>query len=181
MAPDEEFHIEQHKALREEVMLHVSETRKLEVLTVGAVGALYAWVLSQDSVHHAIWWVPSVIVLLAAIRSVALLIRIQELGGYLVKIERFFTQTTISSGTLRGWENSRSKHLKRWVGPFANTATIFWSALLLATALIALLHPDLSKKHKEDSIRVSLDQPVITVPPFAAPHPPRVLDLQNVQ
>ena len=165
MTPLENFNTEQYKTLREEVILHVSETRKIEVTTVAAVGAIYAWALTHSSIDEAIWMVPPVLVLLAGLRSLALLVRIQELGRYLEKLECFFTDLDDCSSILRGWENSRPRHLKTLFGPFANTASAFWLLFLLVTASVVKWHPIPSDSSAiNSSIDVNIKSPLTVIP-----------------
>lgn len=130
----EEFTIEQHKMLRDEVMGIVAETRRLEVLVLGALAAFYGWIFTHEVLDAWVWSIPPVLALMAGLRCLGLYKRISEIAEYLKQIEAFVlpTTTTPPPPYPTGWEHFRSS---RPGAPLLGPATLFWILLILFTAL----------------------------------------------
>ncbi len=77
---------EMYKTLHEERVSLGEETRKLEVLAVTAVAALYAW-LATNHVHGAPWYIGVPLVILASFRAAVLGERILIIKDYLKTLE----------------------------------------------------------------------------------------------
>ena len=153
MSP-EDFTFEQHKMLRDELMEIVAETRRLELVILGALSAYYAWILTHDGLakDRWVWHIPTVLAVLGGGRCLALYRRITEIGSYLAHIEQFFLPYPLPTAQGRyplGWERHRST-LRG--SPLLSTASIFWALLVLATFFIGrhlTLRQEVMKPSKE--------------------------------
>jgi hypothetical protein len=114
--------------LRQEILYHLQETRKLEVYVVGGLAALYAWLCTAHAAK-LVWYVGVLFPLLGALRAWASLRRIGEIAAYLRQLEgRFFTDPTGPEG----WERHFARVSR---GVMTRTAMAFWLGLLAVTLL----------------------------------------------
>jgi len=117
------------EALRSELLSLITESRTLELSALGAVGAIWTWLLtttaplSVDEFSLGAY-IPLMLTLLAGLRSLAIYWRIKDIGAYLTKIEKQFYAT---SGW--GWEQFRFRRRAL----IARTSIAFWILLLLST------------------------------------------------
>ncbi len=125
-----EFHMEQYKMLRDEIMYHLNETRKMELLAIGGVAGLYAWLgKNQGDINSSLWYIPTLIPFFGGFRSIMSLRRIKTIANYLQKIEsRLFNKEE----ELVGWENY-FKDKNNTKLRFSSVAYIFWIMLLFVT------------------------------------------------
>ena len=135
--PDEEKQQKQYDTLREEAVSLFEETRRMEVYTVVAVAALYAWLLKENpqGIHVRALFIGTGLVLLAGIRCYVLRRRIQDTAKYLLRIEEFlFGANPPHVKNLPGWEHylSRGKGKPK---PLSWVAVAFWIILFVATII----------------------------------------------
>ena len=129
---------EEWKELRAEVLGLVEETRKLEILAVGASGAVYTWLATHVSPATNFgllpWFIPVLFVLFGALRSWSLSKHIGVASDYLKALESELSQ---ERSNVLGWELRFNKHrgITYW------SAVIFWVTLLVITALIPFILP----------------------------------------
>jgi hypothetical protein len=122
-------HAEQYKMLHDEIVATVAETRKLEMYTVWAIAALYAWFVAEN-VHGAAWLIGVLLVLLAGLRSNALYGRIVLMAGYLRNIEeQFFVEVKSLPGYERYLKGKRPQGVSK-------TSMLFW-IVLFCSSLVA--------------------------------------------
>ena len=126
-------HFEQYKMLREEIMQHIRETYRTEFATAIAVGAVYTWLLSnkQTVVAPVIWFIPPLVILLAALRCLFLTIQLRVIAEYLRRIE----EATFGEDTrLPGWERYLSGGIQRsFVASSTYTAGAVWVLVFMAS------------------------------------------------
>jgi hypothetical protein len=168
----EEKHQKQYEMLREELVSLGRETRRVEVYAVSAVAALYAWFLKENSGVHYYWLlIGAVMVVLSALRSLALYGRINEITEYLIEIEKYLFGQTAVPRQLPGWErhrasshNPNAKPQNRWI------AWGFWSVFLVVTIYGPILlarfgeqgaSPNRSIAHTLPSGSMTITNPVI--------------------
>jgi len=132
-----ELHLKEYESLRKEISELVEHSRKLEIYAVGGITAYYAWFLTAGKQPTAIaLGIPTVLAILAALRSLATLVRIEDIAGYILTIE---SALALRDPLIAGWETSRSKKkaesTKKWgkAAPFVTTATLFWVSLIVVT------------------------------------------------
>jgi hypothetical protein len=138
------FVAKQYDALREEIMKHVDETRRLELAAIGGVAALFAWFATraQGTPPYPVWLIGSLIPLLGAVRSVALFRRVQVIAQYIR--EELEPVLLSRPGDPRGWETYFEAHVGRGKpGPEAGsrvsfTSMLFWLVLLGLSAIVPL-------------------------------------------
>jgi hypothetical protein len=125
-------YLELYKILHEERVSLGEETRKLEMATIGAVAALYAW-LATHNVHGAPWYIGVPLVILAAFRAVVPGERILFIKEYLMLIEQRFVH---DESKLPGYENYFSEGTRsHWYMHLRYTVAIIWIALLAVTII----------------------------------------------
>ena len=123
-----DLHFEQYKLLRDEVMRHTTETQRLEIYSIAAIAALYAWLSTNSSVPFAAWFIGLLIPFFFGIRSYVLLQRIRQVATYLRDIEQaIFTQ----EGFPEGWETRFKNEYSK--GIVSGTSKFFWWVLLIVT------------------------------------------------
>ena len=123
-------HAEQYKTLREEILSAVAETRKLEIVCLGAIAALYAWLAANnDKVGLGAWFIATPVVILAGLRCLALYHRVAFIASYLRLIEEQFF---VEQPSLPGYERFFAQKTTRRIAP---TAVAFWFLLLLVTLI----------------------------------------------
>jgi hypothetical protein len=127
-----EFYIEEYKALRAELSTLIAETRKIELAVAVATAAVYSWLAAAKIPPDGVWFIPCAFVVLGALRSIALFIRIGEIARYLRAQEDRFQ--------LPGWETHKN-HGDR--AGFSVTALVFWIAALVVTVVAAVSLPRL--------------------------------------
>ena len=124
---------EEWKALRSECKNHVDETRRIEKLTVGAAGAVYAWLITHTteiaSFGWYVWIVPMLFSVLGALRSWALGKEIQITAEYLLLLENEFTD---ECKTGLGWE----KFFAPRRGDLYSAVVVFWVVFISVTILV---------------------------------------------
>lgn len=120
-----DFHFKEWDALRKEIDAQVDHTRKLELAVVVGLGAFYAWFSSAPyGMSHSRFSlvIPSLLVVVAGMRSKQTLVRINEIASYIEAIEDRYAS---NKGKLVGWEHL----LRQQFGqsrPFEETAAWFW-------------------------------------------------------
>src|SRR5689334_11824099 len=83
-----ELHLKEYESLRKEISELVEHSRKLEIYAVGGIAAFYAWFLAAETQPTRIaLGIPTALAILAALRSLATLVRIEEIAGYILTIE----------------------------------------------------------------------------------------------
>ena len=115
----EQFFLEEYKSLREEVYALVAETRRLEILSLGGVAAMYAWFVTAQVSSGPAWYAPLLLPLLGALRSYALFNRIGEIAAYLHGREKAMEWS--------GWETHFAARAK---SRLSFTAFFFWFSCL---------------------------------------------------
>ena len=110
-ADAQEFHREQYKMLREEIVEHQREMNRTEVSGILGVGAIYGWLLLHKASisSRAAWFIAPCLVLLCVIRNTILTFRINQIGTYLKSIEEILLG---ADSALPGWEHYYAKHGK---------------------------------------------------------------------
>lgn len=134
--PIDQFHLDQYKMLREEVMQNIRETYHAEILVAGVVGAIYAWLwtIKPKREVRAICWVPPAIIFLGALRCWMLTVQNQVIAGYLSQIE----EAAFGANRLPGWERflssaSGGSPVTRWIG----VAGVAWILAIIGAIFVS--------------------------------------------
>lgn len=130
-ADEKEFSLREYDALRKEISDAVAETRSVERYAVASSAAIWTWLLVQPS--DAAWiakikWIPFIFCLLAALRSIALLMDIVKHGKYIKTVEAKW-----GSGEAFRWETFIED--KRWY--LTVSAILIWGVLLFGNLYAA--------------------------------------------
>ena len=103
-------HLEQYKMLRDEIMQHVREIYRTELVAAIAAGSVYAWLLlhRQDAgaTSPAAWFIAPGLLVACALRCVDLIVRIKGIAKYLRTIEEVAFR---DDSKLPGWERYKVK------------------------------------------------------------------------
>jgi hypothetical protein len=127
-----DFHIKEWESLRDEITSQIDHTRQLELATVAGMAAFYAWfATAKPPLSHFLLALPSLLVLLAGLRSWGTLVRIQEIATYIRKIEAEFC---LNKAELIGWDRTRDRKFAK-SSPFKVSAALFWCAALAVSVL----------------------------------------------
>ena len=121
----ETFRLEEFQSLRKEIELYLAECRSQERYTLIALGAIWAWLISNRIHNGFLWFIPVVLTLSASIRMLAMLGHFNHLGDYIKSTETVF-------GT-EGWEHKR----KRWT---LGASFVIGDIALLIISLVAWHH-----------------------------------------
>jgi hypothetical protein len=122
--------LEMYKTLHDERVSLGEETRKLEILTVTAVAALYAW-LATNHIHGAPWFIGAPLVILASLRAAVLGERILIIKEYLKTLE---CHLFLDKSNVLGYEHFNAVQIKhKWYKHLRFTSGIIWFFLFLVT------------------------------------------------
>lgn len=125
---------ELYKMLHEERVSLGEEARKLEMSTLTAVAALYAWLATHD-VRGAPWYIGVPLVLLATFRATVLDQRILLMKKYLKDLEQQYFK---DKAELFGYESYFSKCTapkSKWYMHLRYTVAIFWIVLICVSVI----------------------------------------------
>lgn len=129
-----QFHLEEYRSLKAEVEYRVKATERIELVVVGGIAGLYAWLSKEGIAAPEIWWLPVVLVIIGALRQIALLNRIMEVTSYVREIEKNFCQNEIG-----GWEHFLKNIRQSPKGHLVSVSGyLLWIFLLFITVVIAL-------------------------------------------
>lgn len=132
-----ELHAEQYKMLREEIIFHVKETRKLEIYAVTAIYGLYAWLIANNGDVFS-FFLATPIPILGAMRSNVSLKRIKEIAAYQRKLECFLFSTYPTEIKIPpGWENYFNSIETK--SSLTNIAKGFWIIVIASTIVCPFL------------------------------------------
>ena len=124
--------LEMYKTLHDERVSLAEETRKLEVLAVTAVAALYAW-LATNHVHGKLWYIGTPLVILASFRALVLGERILIIKDYLITLESHLFP---EEPKVLGYEQYYVNHTSdKWYMHLRYTAGVIWFFLFIVTLL----------------------------------------------
>lgn len=123
-----DFHLKEWESLRAEILSQIDHTRKLELAVVAGLAAYYAWFVTAKPSHYLLT-IPTLLVLLGALRSWGTLVRIQEIATYIRTIEAAFS---LGTNHLIGWDRTRDANFPK-SSPFKTSAALFWVAALLTS------------------------------------------------
>ena len=129
------FYIEELKNVRAEADRYSDETRVMERYVLGACGAIYTFPFTQlDKLKSGpgrfIWWLPFILMIWGASRSLALYHHNQRCCSYLKDAEK-----KIQIANWIGWEHW--KWSKKTRQSLRDTARVIWVIGLIATFVIA--------------------------------------------
>ena len=105
---------DEYKCLREEMMQHTRDLSRIQMWAVVGAAAIYTWLavnmsdkkLSPSTWRFA-WFIAPVIISVCCLRGLELLVRIKQLGAYLLRIE----EAAFPQGCpVRGWEHHKLGH-----------------------------------------------------------------------
>jgi hypothetical protein len=138
----QDFHLEEYRALRAEVLDRIKACHDLEPIAAGAAAAVYAWVGSTQTTLRPtslILLLPILFAAFGGLRSWFLLCQITALGKYLTEIESRYIG---EDDPLIGWEKYRKT--KANVGQdFA--VQFWWGFLVISLALSVAFYLTLYK------------------------------------
>ena len=123
---------EEYQTLRKEVETAMSELNTLEISALGAVSAIFTWLVTREvgGVVQLGWCIPFILVVLCVLRTWAIGKQLEWLSDYLTLYEKKFIRPE-----LIGWEHFLCQNVagKPRRGVRGLTTKIFWMALLLVT------------------------------------------------
>lgn len=131
-----DFHVKEWEYLRTDIRLQIEQSKYLELATVVALAAFYAWFLSVSKpVPRVALLLPVIVALLGAVRSWATLRHIQRMAAYVRTLEQ---RLSLGTDGLIGWDrtrvanNSKSPELKL-------SAILFWFVVIAITLVAPCL------------------------------------------
>jgi hypothetical protein len=130
------FYLEELKNVRAEADRYSDETRVMERYLLGASGAIYTFLFTQlDKLKSGpgcfIWWLPFILMIWGASRSLALYHHNRQCSSYLKDAEK-----KIQIANWIGWEHW--KWSKKTRQSLRDTARVIWGVGLFVTFVIAL-------------------------------------------
>jgi hypothetical protein len=185
-------HLEEYKALRDEIMLYQQEMHRTWLWAVIPSGAVYTWLsLHMRELGHVpspVWFIPAVFVLLCLLRYLAFSYRIERLAQYQQGLEEDVFGKEGLCGVAR-WNRERrappssassssrsSTRVARWkpkaVHPMTFTfgASFVWLGLLVCSIWLSWA---LSRREQKDfqsalggSTTAQVSSPAPSQPPF---------------
>jgi hypothetical protein len=134
-APNDDW-LEMYKTLHDERVSLGEETRKLEVLAVTGVAALYAW-LATNRVHGAPWLIALPLVILASFRAAVLGERILIIKDYLKTLESHLFP---DESKIFGYEQFNAEQTShKWYKHLRYSAAFIWVFLFVVTVVAPCL------------------------------------------
>lgn len=150
-----EFHLEEYKMLREEILQDVREIYRTEVLAAVAGVSVYTWLMSHNKTYvpYLAWFIPPFVLLVSIARCADRTFRITTIGRYLKSTEKVVFKHDAS---LLGWEHYKAS--RPWIGRSSVIiATVVWTIVFMASVMV--------------SCRLShTNTPTDNPPPAVAPH-----------
>lgn len=150
-----EFHMEEYKSLREELMAAQAERRIIDRLGAAAIIAIYSWLLTTGAgaarpFQAAAWALPALVSLIGLLLSIRITAGVRTAGTYLGLIEDRYADPELA-----GWHSTLTTI--RWSGRPAQTraeprwhmenavrldrisklSAWFWTGCLIASSAIA--------------------------------------------
>jgi hypothetical protein len=129
-----EFHLEEFRQLRAEILQLARIQTQLEVFTVIAVALIFAFLAANErllgdraGVRFLIWWAPIFIVFTGYTLSRSLVRRAYQIGAYLRRLEK---QMAFDG---QGWEHSLQPEGGRRRRAVSPAKRLFWLVLTLLT------------------------------------------------
>lgn len=138
LTPKESFHLEEFKALREEIALRIKDQVDVERQVALSVAAVYAFIVHLESGQSAalgpwlLWILPFVIVLFGFLRWHLDDRMIEKIAAHIKMLESEVFHVA-------GWEIRQAdyKSRRRWGAVRWINVKVFWYVLLAATLLLA--------------------------------------------
>lgn len=131
-----DFHLQQYASVRKEIEEFIRETRILERYAIIGTTAVWVWLLTHNfttttikNTPKIVWWIPSLLVFLCAIRSLVLLKGILKASRYIRHMEKVF----FYSEEIPGWETFVVKEKQvfiKW------SAIFYWLLMLSITVAV---------------------------------------------
>jgi hypothetical protein len=129
--PLTEFHKAEYDSLRREIEASVKEARELEKYVLISTAAIWTWLAKdgKDLGHPCLYWIPTILVVLAIFRSIALLLSIRKIAAYLRTFEEVF-----ASKPPNGWETfvNHPRDHSIW-----RSSAVFWISFFFVTCGVA--------------------------------------------
>jgi hypothetical protein len=124
------FLLEEYKSLRNQIDYQIKEDRDLERYAMIGIGLVYSWLASVPSPSHMIypaWIFPPIIALLGMLRARSITKRIDQLSGYVQKLEE-----EVFDVERYGWETYLKSARKRNRSPgLGKSRRIYWLVLVI--------------------------------------------------
>ncbi|HEY3415268.1 MAG TPA: hypothetical protein VGM23_00160 [Armatimonadota bacterium] len=127
--PTNDYHLEEYIQLMEDRINRIKEIRQLEVLVVGGLAAIYAWLASVHISSLVLWFAPVLLPLFGLYRALMLKRSVGKLNAYIRKLEAVFNQ---DSPGLEGFESWRAVNPPSGV---TRSSLVFWCILVLLTLI----------------------------------------------
>jgi hypothetical protein len=129
-------HADEYKMLRDEIIHHLEEMSRIEFWTATSIGVVYAWLASQKPDQPAVWCICPALVMLAALRTGAIVRRMHTIAEYLKRIEKSEFK---DDSELPGWEHYLHK-IGHWklLTP-AMIGLITWVLLFVFTIMASIV------------------------------------------
>jgi hypothetical protein len=97
MEDQQEFRLEEYKALRKEIDQHMTESRTEERYAIISAGITWGWLILNRKTNGLLWAVPVLLTAAITYRTEAMSGHIREIGNYIRKLEVAFDA--------KGWEH----------------------------------------------------------------------------
>jgi hypothetical protein len=101
MEAQQEFQLEEYRALRKEIDQHMAESRIEERYAVISTGITWGWLILNHKTNGLLWAVPVLLTAAITYRTNAISLHIIQLGMYIQRLEIAFQAP--------GWEHQRIK------------------------------------------------------------------------
>ena len=134
-----EFYLAEYKAIRDEVMLDLSDVRSTERNVAYACAAVWAWFVVHPKSRYLLL-IPVVLTVLGGARCIAFLLGFDRMHGYLKRVETALGNPDYAGKLPGGWENYTPAKGEEftWLDRSGSTVTavIFWVVLFIASWLV---------------------------------------------
>ena len=128
-----DFRLKQYESTRKEIEGNIQETRTLERYAIIVSSLVWVWLLTHDfttidieGTFKIVWWIPSLLVILCALRVFSLFLGILRAAKYLRQLENLF----FCSEDIPGWETFVQNEKNAFI---TWSAVIFWFLILSIT------------------------------------------------
>jgi hypothetical protein len=126
LPPSDDLYLRMYDGLKSEIASAVQDARNMERNVLLLCGAIWRFVAARCPVRNEVLYIPFILSVFGAARTVALMISIRPMAQYLSRLE----EMVLADAELPGWEKFFRKHSQGGVGI---TMWLFWAGLIIIT------------------------------------------------
>jgi len=132
-----DFHIEEYKALREEILQNDQSKNQIELLTFASCGLIYWFNISSRSnlsslENLVLWFMPTFLIMVGYVWSRSYVERSKQIGKYINAIEHNMAENKL------GWENFLQRERDLGGSVVSRPKKVIWLIVFAISLLLGL-------------------------------------------